>query len=126
MTASVQYLLDSTLLIDHLNGVSEAGEFLDAHGSKSVVSVITVTEVLAGSENQEVGKHELLLDQHDCLNIDGVTAKLAAALRKMHRWKLADAYQAALATRHNLKLVTRNTKDFDPKKHAFVHVPYKI
>jgi predicted nucleic acid-binding protein len=41
-------------------------------------------------------------------------------------WKLPDAFQAALALHHHLKLCTRNTKDFDPKKHSFVEVPYRL
>jgi predicted nucleic acid-binding protein len=51
-------------------------------------------------------------------------AEKAAALRRAYGWKLPDAFQAALALTHHLRLCTRNTKDFDPKEHAFVEVPY--
>jgi predicted nucleic acid-binding protein len=51
---------------------------------------------------------------------------LAAQLRGKYGWKLPDAFQAALAQHHKTKLTTRNTKDFDPKKHDFVEVPYSL
>jgi len=47
-------------------------------------------------------------------------------MRQRHGWKLPGAFQAALAEEHGLRLVTRNTKDFSPEKHAFVLVPYKL
>jgi predicted nucleic acid-binding protein len=43
--------------------------------------------------------------------------------QKKLRGELPDAFQAALASRHDLKLVTRNTKDFNPKEHHFVTIP---
>ena len=52
-------------------------------------------------------------------------ADLAAVLRRQHRWKLPDAFQAALAQTHKLRLATRNTRDFPAEKFAFVSVPYE-
>jgi predicted nucleic acid-binding protein len=123
---ALKYLLDSTLLIDHFNDVDAATEFLAKHGRESAISVVTMAEVLAGSLPKEQEAHELLLDQHPCLAVDALTAKAAAALRRQKHWKLADSFQAALALRHGMKLVTRNTKDFDPKKLDFIHVPYRF
>ncbi len=45
-------------------------------------------------------------------------------MRKKHGWKLSDAFQAAISIHHKIKLTTRNTKDFDSKKHDFVEIPY--
>jgi predicted nucleic acid-binding protein len=120
----MRFLLDSTLLIDHLNGVDEAEAFLLANAADSCISVITVNEVLTGSEPDDVPAHELLLDQFACLPVDKLTAKASAALRRQHRWKLADSVQAALALDNGLKLVTRNHRDFKPSKYSFVLVPY--
>lgn len=53
-------------------------------------------------------------------------ADLAASLRQTYHWKLPDAFQAAFAKHHRLKLVTRNTKDFNPSIHYFVVVPYVL
>jgi predicted nucleic acid-binding protein len=120
----MRFLLDSTLLIDHLNGVDEAEAFLLANAADSCISVITVNEVLTGSEPDDVPAHELLLDQFACLPVDKLTAKASAALRRQHRWKLADSVQAALALDNGLKLVTRNHRGFKPSKYSFVLVPY--
>jgi predicted nucleic acid-binding protein len=85
-----------------------------------------VAEVLTGSLSHQLEAHELVLDQYPCLDIDILIAKGAAALRQRYRWKMADAFQAALADWHGLKLVTRNTKDLRPAKHPFVHMPYTL
>ena len=122
----MRFLLDSTVIIDHLNGIEAAEAFLRAHALDSCISVVTVNEVLAGSEPEAVRGHELLLDQFACLEVGQLTAKGSAALRRAHRWKLADSIQAALALNEGLKLVTRNHRDFKPAKHAFVIVPYKL
>jgi predicted nucleic acid-binding protein len=122
----MRFLLDSTVLIDHLNGIDAAEVFLRAHATDSCLSVVTVNEVLAGSEPDAVRSHELLLDQFACLEVNRLTAKGSAALRRVHGWKLADSIQAALALERGLKLVTRNHRHFDPGKHAFVMVPYRL
>ena len=119
----MRFLLDSTVLIDHLNGIDAAEVFLRDHALESCVSVITVNEVLAGSEPEAVRNHELPLDQFTCLEVDRLTAKASAALRRVHGWKLADSVQAALALNHGLKLVTRNHRHFKPAKHDFVSIP---
>ena len=122
----MRFLLDSTVLIDHLNGIDAAEVFLRDHSPESCISVITVNEVLAGSEPDAVEGHELLLDQFTCLDVGRLTAKASAALRRAHGWKLADSIQAALALNHGLKLVTRNHRHFKPSKHDFVSVPYTL
>lgn len=100
MSREPRFLLDSTILIDHLNGSEEARKFLHDHSTESSVSVITINEVLAGSKPSAVASHELLLDQFECLPVDILTAKASAAsnaLRSIfsrrqlsggqHRWK---------------------------------------
>lgn len=72
------------------------------------------------------GATKLLLDQFACLEVDRLTAKASAALRRVHGWKLADSIQAALALNHGLMLVTRNHRHFKPADHAFVMVPYRL
>ena len=79
---AMRFLLDSTIIIDHLNGIDKAEEFLHRNASESCISVITVNEVLAGSEPDAVSSHELLLDQFECLLVDILTAKASAALRR--------------------------------------------
>lgn len=66
------------------------------------------------------------LDLFPNLELSAQIADKAAALRRKHRWKLADAFQAALAKHHKLRLVTRDVRDFRPKVHRFVVVPYAL
>jgi predicted nucleic acid-binding protein len=118
-------LLDSVILIDHLNGVSAATEYLRKLKGASI-SVITRAEVLSGptaSRNTDAAE---LLDIFPTLPITQQEADVAAQLRLKHRWKVPDAFQAALAQTHDLKLATRNTRDFPPERHKFVTVPYRL
>ena len=117
-------LLDSVIFIDHLNGNPAATAYLrslkDARSS-----VVTRAEVLAGLEADSLDIGRQLLDRYPTVPIDAETADFAAELRRQHKWKLPDAFQAALARRHGLKLATRNTRDFPPQRHSFVVVPYR-
>jgi predicted nucleic acid-binding protein len=123
----IERLIDSVILIDHLNGISKATQFvLRLNPLQTAISVITRAEILAGLDEEGQGNVRPLLDQYQLLIIDKPIADLAAQLRGKYGWKLPDAFQAALAQHHKTKLTTRNTKDFDPKKHDFVEVPYSL
>jgi len=118
-------LLDSVILIDHLNGVPEAKEFVLAlNQEQTAISVITRAEILTGVEPGDLPLVKAFLDQFHLFSIDKPIADLAASLRQSRGWKLPDALQAALCMYHKVKLTTRNTKDFDPKHHDFVEIPY--
>ncbi len=118
----MKVLLDSVILIDHLNGIAASTKYLRTTEGASI-SVITRAEVLVGLTATSV---VALLDRYPTLPIERETADLAAELRRKHGWRLPDAFQAALAHLHGLKLATRNTRDFPPKQHDFVVVPYTI
>jgi len=123
----IERLIDSVILIDHLNGIDKATNFVfELDPGKTAISVITRAEILVGlNETQEVFVKSFL-DQYRLLIIDKPISDLCATLRKEHGWQLPDAFQAALAMHHGIKLVTRNTKDFDPKKLDFIEIPYSI
>jgi len=87
--------------------------------------VITRAEVLTGLKGLEEGMAKRLLDRFPTLGIDREAADEASTLRRAHRWKLTDAFQAALARRHGLRLATRNERDFPPENFEFVVVPYR-
>lgn len=124
---SARMLLDTVILVDHLNGVPAATRWLQSlKPDEAVISVVTRAEVLAGADDAERDDLLDLLETWRCLDITPEVADLAASLRRMHRWKLPDAFQAALAECHGLTFVTRNTKDFDPKRHDFVKIPYRM
>lgn len=125
--AMLERLLDSVILIDHLNGVQQATEFLLAlDPGKTALSVISYAEILTGLDKDGERKALPLLSSFEMLGIDAAAAEKAAALRRQHGWKLPDAFQAALAILHDVRLCTRNTRDFDPRKHPFVEIPYQL
>ncbi len=119
-------LLDSVILIDHLNGLADAKEFvLSLDPEQTAISVITRAEILVGVETKNEALIKAFLDQFVLLIIDKAIADLAASMRKSRGWKLPDAFQAALCIHHKIKLVTRNTKDFKPSQDDFVEIPYE-
>ncbi len=122
--AQVRLLLDSVILIDHFNGNADATRYLSGCGAEAAISVITRAEVLAGFDRPAARKAQRLLDAFPTLGIDQAAADLAASLRRQHGWKLPDALQAAIAQLYGLSLVTRNVRDFPPKRFPFVVVPY--
>jgi predicted nucleic acid-binding protein len=122
----VSYLLDSCIIIDHFNGIAQATDLLREHGTACVVSAITRAEVLAGFGEQEESLATALLDVIVTLPVTAETADIAARLRRHQRWKLPDAFQAALVVEHGLTLVTRNTKDFRPGGEPAVWIPYRV
>jgi predicted nucleic acid-binding protein len=123
----IERLIDSVILIDHLNGIEKATRFIaKLDPLETAISVITRAEILTGLDEDQQAEVISLLDQYQLLIIDKSIADLAANLRRKYGWKLPDAFQAALAQNHKLKLSTRNTKDFQPQKHDFVEIPYTV
>ncbi len=122
----MKYLVDSVILIDHFNGIDQATSWIADRYPDLAVSVITRAELLTGFDDGESVMVASLLDRLPSLPIDQAIADLAARLRRSFKWKLPDAFQAALARYHGLILVTRNTSDFPPDRFDFVDVPYRI
>ena len=123
----IRRLIDSVILIDHLNGLPKANRYIAGlDPSETAISVITRAEILVGVEQRDETLVKAFLDQYVLFGIDKDIADQAATLRKEHGWKLPDAFQAALCYSHGTKLATRDKKDFDPKKHDFVEIPYEL
>ena len=120
-------LLDATVFIDFLNNIPQAVDFMDLIEHKNTaLSSVTLAEVLVGCNQEEHNQILIFSQQLHFFNIDREIAISAARLRQEYRWKLPDAFQAALALEHKLTLITRNTKDFDPQIHTFVKIPYHL
>lgn len=119
-------LLDSTILIDHFNGIEKARKFILDNKSKLFLSFITRAEVLTGFDNEAALIAKKVLDFFPLLPVTPQDADLAAELRRLEKWKLPDAFQAAFAKNNKLTLATRNTKDFQTNKHNFVTIPYHL
>ncbi len=119
-------LLDSVILIDHFNGITEATAYLGQVRDEASISAITRAEVLTGFDSPDRQQAAALLDCFPLFDITKPIADLAADLRREQGWKLPDAFQAALAQQHQLRFATRNTKDFPPERYEFVLVPYEL
>ena len=123
---SAKYLVDSTILIDHLNGISASTEWLSRlHSDEAVISAVTRAEVLvkAGDAWEQVMS---LLEEYPCLPIGADEADIAAGLRNLYKIKLPDAFQAALARNEDLVLVTRDAADFKKIPDLEVKIPYRL
>ncbi|MDH7511369.1 MAG: PIN domain-containing protein [Clostridiales bacterium] len=121
------YLLDSVVLIDHLRGIEAATKWMGKlRDGEAVLSVITRAEVLSGGTEAEAIAALALCNEFECLSLTRDDATSAAALRRKHGWRLPDAFQAAVALRTELKLVTRDLRGFGGIKHPFVLIPYKL
>lgn len=127
-TVSEIFLLDTNIIADYFNDIKEAASLISSTGHKKIaISVITYTEILVGfSDPAQKSMFDFFVDQCLYFSIEKSTAKIAANLKRDYRWKLPDAYQAAIAVEHKMTLLTRNTKDFNPSIHKFVKIPYKL
>ena len=123
---NVKILADLVILIDHLNGIAAATDYLRRMGGATAISAITRAEVLTGFEPRGRRLPRRFLDQFPLIVIDREVADLAATLRHKYGWKMPDAIQAAAAKHHRLKLATRDVDDFPPNRHRFVVVPYSL
>ncbi len=122
----MKYLIDSNILIDHFRGIENATEFIIKNYNDICISPITYAEVMTGFSNEYIFIAKSYLNIFPFITIEPQDASLAAEMRRLHKIKLPDAFQAALSQNRKLFLVTRNTKDFSSKRFSFVHTPYQL
>ena len=121
-----KYLLDSTIIIDHLNGIRQATDWLSKlDDDEGLISVITRAEVLVKASDQWEAV-SAFLDQYVCLPIGPDEADIAAGLRNRFHIKLPDAFQAAVAQNEELVFVTRDVTDFKKIPDLEVKIPYTL
>jgi predicted nucleic acid-binding protein len=118
-------LLDTTVIIDHLNGIRAATEVI-LRSETPGISVITWIEVLAGLRDaSSEAQGRMLLSTLELFPLSDIVAEEVVRVRRERRLKLPDAMIWATARVHGLTLVTRNTKDF-PASDPSVRVPYTV
>ncbi len=117
------YLIDTNIIIYYLDNQEKAVEFIqNNYQSVFYVSIITVIEVLSfkfSSAEQEKIVRKFLEDNFIWLTIDNKIIDKTAKIRQEKKIKTPDAIIGATAVIHNLKIVTRNDKDFK-------HLPIEI
>ncbi len=112
----VRYVLDSTVLIDHLRGHEPATEWLTALEAVPLCSEVSRTEVLVGVRADERGAVETLFRAIDWVPVDEAVARRAGELgqrfRTSHRLGAADLLIAATVEEHRATLATSNVRHF--------------
>jgi predicted nucleic acid-binding protein len=117
----VRYLLDSTLLIDHVNGDAPAASLLQRlfeEGHDLYTCDVVTCEALSRGEAEDPRRMQTLLDALEYASTSPDAARWAGeSRRRRHRTggrrALADALIAGAAHSLGATIVTRNRTDFD-------------
>jgi predicted nucleic acid-binding protein len=109
-------LLDTDVLIDHLNGSRPISPKFDGSGYSS----ISRAELYSWSKADESVIDELL-DQFEELPVDRAVAEEAGRIRRIKKVRMPDALIAATAITWKAPLFTRNRRDFQKIKRLRLH-----
>lgn len=118
-------LFDTNILIDYLNGISEANQEITRYQDKAI-SLITWMEVMVGATDEEATQINGFLSLFSLLPINSEVSIEAVKIRKAHKVKLPDAIILATARTSRRVLITRNTKDFPSGGDGEIRHPYVI
>jgi predicted nucleic acid-binding protein len=129
--AVARYLLDTTVLIDHLTGRRKAVEMVKSlarQGHVLGVCSINVAELYSGLNSQERASADVLITGLDYFEISPEDAKRAGGYRSEFATKgitltTADTLIAATAVGYGAILVTANVKDYPMEDLALLPQP---
>jgi predicted nucleic acid-binding protein len=118
------YLLDTSVIIDALNGNRNRGQMLKERlqqGHLLACCSINVTEVYAGLRSHEETRTRELLESLQYFPIVWPVARMAGLLKRDYARKgitlaTTDATIAAVAIHHHLTLITDNLKHYPMKE----------
>ena len=125
------YLLDTTVIIDVLNGKRNRRgllrELLESNHLLACCSV-SVTEIYAGMRPKEERATDEFLSSLEYFSVSFPIARLAGELQREHArkgkmLKLGDVTIAAVAIFEQLTLLTDNVKDFPMRELSFYPMP---
>ena len=124
-------VIDTDILIDHFHGISAATEYIAsallAEG-ELFISVVSVSEMLAGMRPEEKTATEELLALFTIQPVGEAIARTAGAylyeFAKSHHLELGDCLIAATAKFLGAELITRNIKHY-PMKDVVVRIPFE-
>ncbi|MBL7078176.1 type II toxin-antitoxin system VapC family toxin [Candidatus Shapirobacteria bacterium] len=117
-----EYLLDTNVILESFWGREPVAALVKGWIKKGeiAISAVSVAEILSKASKEEKEKLNLLISRFGVLPIDEVIAEIAGDYRlqfarKKKRVYLLDCLIAATAKLYNLKLVTKNIKDYSMK-----------
>jgi len=114
MTGKYKYLIDSNIIIYHLNADSIATNFLKDNVGNLYISRLTFIEVLSFDFTDDEKEQVIeLLRKFEIIDTSEEIALKCVENRKLKKIKIADNIIASTAQVNDLILVTRNTKDFN-------------
>ena len=109
----MKYLIDSNIIIYHLNGEPIATDFISQNISNSAISRITFIEVLSFDFTQDEEKAVTeFLNDFQIIDTSEKIAMQSITNRKIKKIKVPDNIIVSTAQINNLILVTRNVSDF--------------
>jgi predicted nucleic acid-binding protein len=114
------YLLDTTVIIDHLRGIEKVSRFLEQiglNGDTAGCCCINIAEVYSGMLEKEKEKTDIFINSLFFYEITRNISKTAGRLRQKHAKKgitlsTADAIIGAAALIYDLTLATKNIKHY--------------
>ncbi len=125
-----EILFDTSIIIDHLRGVSAASDLMLKVQNGEIIgsiSVITEAELFAGRDMEDEGKERFVIDLLDLftkISVDSHISRIAGSFRRKHNVLLPDCIIAATAFTQGYKLLTKNVKDFEKIKEIRAEAPY--
>ena len=123
-------VIDTSVLIDYLRGFREAGDFiLKVRDGKltGYISTLTEAELFAGKDGDNPLKREILvrlIGRFGVVDVNSNIARKAGDIRRKYGTFMSDAVIAATAESLNLRLFTKNIKDFKQIKEIKTEEPY--
>lgn len=117
-------VFDTNILIDALNGLPEADAEYSRY-ERVLISRITWIEILVGAKEDEAQLRDFMEKHFEIVPLNTEIAEHAVRLRRERRVRLPDAIIWGTAKAYDAVLVTRNTKDFNPKWEG-IRAPYSV
>jgi predicted nucleic acid-binding protein len=115
--ATINYLVDSDVLIDISRGLQAAKQCIDSLAGVWVISQVSALELIVGSrDNRDLGVIDTFLSAIRIIPLRDSTGERAYELlkrySKSHGLHVFDSLVAATALEEGFALVTRNRKHF--------------
>jgi predicted nucleic acid-binding protein len=110
----IEFLLDTNIIIYHLNGDEIASNFIDNHFDRTAISFITYIEVLSFPFETEELENQVrqLMNSFKKISITKEVEEETIQIKRLKKIKLPDALIASISKIRQFTLVTRNEKDF--------------